>query len=114
MRSLLLGADLPPARALEWLHAEPSGAVALVVTRAKGAGVACAPAADAREKLEAAAGAAEALGAARVLLWQVTGEVPPGGAVAIAGAAAEHRKDATRAVEALLAGLKGVAERRDR
>ncbi|MFA5861707.1 MAG: molybdenum cofactor biosynthesis protein MoaE [Candidatus Thermoplasmatota archaeon] len=49
----------------------------------------------------------------RTLLWHAEGEVPVGRPIAIVGVAAEHRRDALAAVDAMLVRLKGVAKRTD-
>lgn len=106
-----------PAAALAWLQDAPGGALALVVTRARGCAVRIAPHDDAADRLETAARAAlvHAGGeSARVLAWHATqGDVPEGAPIAVLGAAAHGRKEAQRAVDALVAGLKGVAARED-
>jgi molybdopterin synthase catalytic subunit len=105
---------LDPASALAWLHSAPAGATALVVTTAKGTAVRCVPSAEAEARLRAACERAlSAAGATRALAWHASGVVAVGGAVAVVGAVAEHRKDALAAVDVLLAGLKGVAARED-
>ncbi len=92
---------------------DPQGATALVVTTAREMALEATPTPNAAALLDAACDEALACGASRVLLWQAEGRVPVGGPVAIAGAAAAHRKDALAAVDALLMGLKGVAKRED-
>lgn len=113
MRSARVWPGLKAQDALAWLHKGEGGALAFVVTRAKGTAVRCAPTPEAHRLLEEALDRAAATGATRILAWHAEGHVPLGGAVAIVGAVAEHRKDALRAVDVLLAGLKGVAERTD-
>ena len=114
MRSLRVAPHLSPADALAWLSEEPGGALAFVVTSAKGSALRADPAPDAEDLLAHAMNHAQAVaGATRVLAWHASGVVPLGGPVAVVGACAEHRKDALRAVDLLLAGLKGVAGRTD-
>ena len=115
MRSLRIAPGLLPHDALAWLQeGNAGGAVAFVVTTAKGNGVRVTPTPEARARLDGSLERAQAAtGASRVLAWHAEGEVPTGGAVAVVGACAEHRKDALRAVDLLLAGLQGVAERTD-
>lgn len=98
---------------MAWLQEGSAGALSLVVTSAKGHGLRADPATDAWALLDAACARALEAGASRVLAWHAQGVVPAGAPVAIVGACAEHRKDALRAVDALLAGLKGVAARTD-
>lgn len=113
VKSALVTDDPSPHDALAWLGGSPSGALAFVVTSAKGTGVRCDPSPEAERLLDEAAERALAAGATRVLAWHARGVVQPGAPVAIVGACAEHRKDALRAVDLLLAGLKGVSERTD-
>lgn len=113
MRSARIAPDVRAQDALAWLQEAPGGALAFVVTSAKGAGVRVEPRPDALALLDAALGRAFAAGATRALAWHAEGDVPPGAPVAIVGASAPHRKDALEAVDVLLAGLKGVAERSD-
>ena len=113
MRSVRVAPDLSPYDALAWLQEGPSGALAFVVTSAKGTPLRADPAPEAPSLLDAACARAFDLGATRALAWHAEGVVPLGGPVAVVGACAEHRKDALRAVDALLAGLKGVAARTD-
>ena len=82
--------------------------------RAKGAGaLKCVPTPEALGLLHRALDAALATGTSRVLLWQLDGIARPSEPIAIAGAVAEHRLEAAAAVELLLQGLKGVAEREE-
>lgn len=114
MRSLRIASDLPPQDALGWLHEAPGGALAFVVTSAKGTVLRVTPTPDARALLDAALSRAQVeTGALRVLAWQSEGLVAVGAPVAIVGASAASRKDALRAVDLLLEGLKGVATRTD-
>lgn len=113
MKSASIASAPDPQDALSWLQQAPEGALAFVVTSAKGMGVRVAPRPEAPALLDAALDRALAAGASRALLWQAEGDVAVGAPVAIAGACAEHRKDALRALDVLLAGLKGVAERTD-
>lgn len=105
----LLDADA----ALRWLSRAPAGATALMVTTARERAVRVTANPDAMKRIHAALDAAIASGATRALLWSLDGTASVGEAIAIVGAVAEHRAQATRAVELLLAGLKGVAERTD-
>ena len=104
---------LDAQEALRWLSRAPAGATALVVTTAKGRALRATPAPDALGRLHRALEAAQAAGASRALLWQLSGAAGVGEAVAIAGAVAEHRAQALAAVDALLSGLQGVATRED-
>ncbi|MCA1812662.1 MAG: molybdenum cofactor biosynthesis protein MoaE [Halobacteriales archaeon] len=104
---------LDASEALAWMGRGEGGAISLVVTRARGCAVRCAPAPDARERLERAAAQAAAVGATRVLVWQAEGVVTEGGAIAVVGVLAEHRKEAVAGTQILLGGLKGVARRQD-
>ena len=114
MRSLRVAPSLSPQDALAWLSEAPGGALAFVVTSAKGSAVRVDPTPGAEALLAQAANHAQAVaGAMRVLAWHAQGVVPLGQPVAVVGACAEHRKDALRAVDLLLAGLKGVAARTD-
>lgn len=106
--------DAPSAAdALAWLQAQPGGALAFVVTSAKGTALHAEPTPEAEALLDAACARALEAGASRALAWHARGPVPLGAAVAVVGACAEHRKEALRAVDVLLAGLKGVATRTD-
>jgi hypothetical protein len=91
------------------------GALAFVVTRARGSAVRVTANPDAMGRIHRALDAALSLpGVTRVLLWQLDGRVAAvGEPVAIAGAVGEGRAEALAAVDALLAGLKGVATRED-
>jgi molybdopterin synthase catalytic subunit len=113
VRSLRVAPGLQPQDALSWLSLEPAGALAFVVTAAKDGGLRADPSPEAEAILSRALDHAEAAGATRVLAWHAQGVVPLGGPVAIVGACAAHRKDALRAVDLLLAGLKGAAARTD-
>ena len=113
VKDVRVAASPSAQEALSWLSAGPSGALSLVVTRAKGTAVRCDPTPEALRLLGEAADRALQAGAARVLAWHAEGVVPVGAPVAIVGACAEHRKEALRAVDVLLAGLKGVAARTD-
>jgi hypothetical protein len=104
---------LDPEAALRWLQRAPAGATALVVTTARGSAVRATPAPDAMRRLHSALDAARAAGATRALLWQLEGLAREGEPVAIAGAVADHRREALAAVDALLSGLQGVATRED-
>lgn len=107
---LLLAPD--PAAALPFLT-QAGGTMALVAPGAKPPGVRLDPTERAEAQLAAAAEQALRTGAQRVLVWQGVGLVAPGRPVAVVGAVAGDRKVALAAVQALLAGLSGVATRTD-
>lgn len=113
MRSLRVAPDLRAQDALAWLSEEPGGALAFVVTSAKGNGLRAEPVSEAEGLLSLALGHAQEAGATRALAWHARGVVAAGAPVAVVGACAPHRKEALRAVDLLLAGLKGVAARED-
>lgn len=104
-----------PSAALEELQRHEGGALALMVTRARGCALRVTPRPDAHARLVQAArdALADAGEGAHVLVWHAEGDVPLGGPVAVVGAAARGRKEAQRAVDVLLLGLKGVAQRED-
>lgn len=103
-----------PAAALAWLQQAPGGALALLVTRARGVALHATPVPDASALLDAAIeGALAQTGAHAALLWHADGLVQEGAPLAIAGAVATRRAEAQRAVDLLLVGLKGVARRED-
>ena len=108
-----LPGPLDPSQAVAWLMREPGGAVHVVATRAKPPGLEATPRiSDAELELrcrEAVAG----LPLHGIVLLHATGPIASGLALAVVGAAADHRGEAFEAVDRLLACMKGVAERKD-
>lgn len=111
--SVHVGPRLDPAIALDWLSVAPGSAMALVATCASGCPVLVELNVDGEALLTTAATRALVGDQMRTLLWHAEGTVAVGSPIAIVGVAAEHRKDALAAVDAILARLKGVAKRTD-
>lgn len=108
-----VASGLRPTDAVLWLQERPGGALCLVVTSARGCGVEVRTAPDAEKRLQMLAESALAGHALRALAWHAEGFVPEGAPIAVVAACCEHRKDATRLVDAMLVGLKGLSTRTD-
>lgn len=102
-----------PEAVLGRLSTEECGAVVLVATLARGAGLEVRLNPEGRKRLESAAQSVVGGRVRSAALSHADGIVPPGKPMAVAAVAAASRDDAFEAARRLLDGLKGVATRRD-